>query len=220
MVTVSIHQPNYLPYLGFFDKMSKSDIFVIYDDSQFNSRDYHHRNKIRTSEGWKWLTTPVVEEKTSINKIKIKNIDNWENKHFTAIRANYLKSKYFSEYSDTMREIYNSKYEYLINLNVKLINFIKECFEIKTKIIYSSELLLRSKSTEKLIDIVKACGGDTYLSGIGGYNYINEGLFKEADIALVFQEFNHPIYNQRYPGFVPNLSAIDFLFNEGVSDFN
>jgi hypothetical protein len=220
MVTVSIHQPNYLPYLGFFDKMRKSDIFVIYDDSQFNSRDFHHRNKIRTSEGWKWLTIPVVEEKTSISNIKIKKINNWENKHFTAIRANYLKSKYFSEYSEAFEKIYSDKYEYLIDFNLRVIQFIKECFEIKTKIVYSSEFLLNSKSTEKLIDIVKACGGDTYLSGSGGHNYINESLFEQADIKLEFQEFEHPVYSQRYPGFVPNLSAIDFLFNEGARNFN
>lgn len=219
MVIVSIHQPNYLPYLGFFDKMNKSDIFVIYDDAQFNDKDYHHRNKIRTSRGWQWLTVPIVKEKVPINKIKIKNIEDWKDKHFTAIRANYLKSKYFSEYEDILEELYEKRYEYLVDLNLSLINFIKDSFEINTKIVCSSKLKIESKSTQKLIDIVKACGGDTYLSGPGGRNYMNESLFKDSNIELIFQEFEHPIYKQRYDEFIKNLSAIDLLFNEGKLSF-
>ena len=214
---VSIHQPNYLPYLGFFDKIRLSDVFVILDDAQFVGRDYHHRNKIRTSQGWQWLTVPVDKKRVPIKDIKINNKSDWANIHFTAIRANYLKTPFFRKYETDINRIYEKNYEMLVDLNVELILFLLDAFKINTKILYSSEFGFNSKSTQKLIDIVEALGTDTYLSGSGGRKYMNCSLFEKNNIKLEFQDFKHPVYPQRHPDFVPNMAAIDALFNLGAS---
>ena len=215
---VAIHQPNYLPFLGFFDKMVHSDVFVIHDDAQFTDSEFIHRNKIRTYSGWKWLTVPVFKEKADINKIKIKNqgdknAPEWNKVHFREICANYKKTPYYDVYADELKDIYLKKYNLLVDLNMRLIEFLISAFDVDVEIIFSSELGLESSSTEKLVDIVRAVDGDIYLSGIGGRKYIDESLFK--DIKLMFQDYRHPVYNQRFLDFVPNMSAIDALFNVG-----
>jgi hypothetical protein len=217
---VSIHQPNYLPYLGFFDKMKHSDIFVIYDDAQFNKSDFHHRNKIRIFHGWKWLSVPVLKKPIPIknveinNDFKIKNF-HWFDEHFEVIRDNYKKSPYYFNYEEKIRDVYSGDFNNLLDLNLALIDLIKDAFEIDTKLILSSELGFTSKATQRIIDIVEAIGGDTYLSGSGGKNYLDLSLFEEHRINVDFQEFKHPIYKQSYEGFIPNMSAIDSLFNVG-----
>ncbi|WP_367343968.1 WbqC family protein [Methanomethylovorans sp.] len=217
---IAIHQPNYLPYLGFFDKMRKSDVFVIYDDAQFTKSDYHHRNKIRIFNSWKWLTVPVIKNRVPLNEIIINNtfkIKNkpWHESHFLEIHNNYAKSAFFWQYSDEVKEIYANKYDKLIDLNMELILFLKSAFDIKTPFVFSSELGFDSTSTDKLIDIIKELDGGTYLSGIGGLKYLEMEKFKNNNIHVEVQNFKHPVYNQCYKGFVSDLAAIDLLFNCG-----
>lgn len=217
---IAIHQPNYLPYLGFFDKMKQSDIFVIYDDAQFNKEDFQHRNKIRIYQGWKYLTVPVEKKHIPIKDIMIKNRikqngKSWQEAHLKDIIDNYNLASHFSVYYEYLEEIYNNKYEKLIDLNIDIIHFMRDAFRIKTKIIFASKLGLSSKSTEKLVDIVEYFGGNIYLSGPGGLNYLDVSLFENRGISVEFQDFKHPVYRQRYEGFTPNMSAIDVLFNIG-----
>lgn len=217
---VGIHQPNYLPYLGFFDKMKKSDIFIIYDDAQFNKEDFQHRNRIRIFNGWKWLTVPVDKKHIPINKVKIKdNVEisgvNWQESHFRNLQDNYKETEYYINYEKSLREIYEQKYELLFDINMELIKFFIKAFNINTKIIFSSELGFNTKSSRKLVDLVSGVGGDTYLSGPMGKNYLEFELFNEKKIKIEFQEFKHPVYKQQYDGFYPNMSAIDALFNIG-----
>lgn len=217
---VSIHQPNYLPYLGFFDKMRKSDIFVIYDDAQFNKDDFQHRNKIRIPEGWKWLTIPVEKKHKPINEIKIKNEVTWKGLkwseyHFKNIRENYKDTPYYTSYEKDIKKVYDSVYKKLVNLNIDLINFLSQAFDINTEIVFSSDFGFKSKGTQRLVDLVDALGGDVYLSGSKGSDYLNLNLFKEKRIKVEFQEFKHPIYQQQFGGFVKNMAAVDALFNVG-----
>lgn len=218
---ISVHQPNYLPYLGFFDKMKQSDIFVVYDDAQFNKEDFQHRNKIRIFHGWKWLTIPVEKRPLSIKEIKIKNEVmkkniTWSQSHLKDINDNYKDAPFYPLYKDKIEGIYIKNYETLIDLNMEIINFLMSAFHIKRKIILSSELNLFSKSTQRLVDIVESLGGDTYLSGPMGRNYLDISLFDKKSIKLQFQNFEHPIYKQCYEGFLPNMSAIDALLCTGV----
>ncbi|MDG6219380.1 MAG: WbqC family protein [Candidatus Thermoplasmatota archaeon] len=217
---VGIHQPNYLPYLGFFDKLKKSDIFIIYDDAQFNKADFQHRNRIRIYHGSKWLTVPVEKKPLNINRIAIKNDvtlkgGSWNEVHFNEIRNNYSNTLYYKDYESELLDIYSQKYDYLVDLNLDLINFFSKAFNIKTKTILSSEFNFNSKSTEKIIDLVNAVDGDTYLSGIGGKSYLNSSNFQKAGINILFQQFEHPKYVQQYKGFIPNMSSIDVLLNVG-----
>jgi len=218
---VGIHQPNYLPYLGFFDKMAKSDIFVIYDDAQFNKSDFQHRNRIRIYHGWKWLTVPVEKKRIPINEVKIRNEVKtwkgvkWSDAHFRDIHDNYKDAPYYSVYADELMRIYKRNYEKLVNLNMELIRFLMKAFDIDVEIVFSSDLGFTSKSTQRLVEIVESLGGDVYLSGPKGRDYLDVSLFERKGIKVVFQDFKHPVYKQRYKGFVPNMAAIDALFNVG-----
>lgn len=216
---VSAHQPNYLPYLGFFDKISKSDVFIIHDDVQFNKKDFQHRNKIRTYDNWKWLTVPVIKkENILIKDVLIKGDENgnkpaWNVGHLREIEANYKKTPYYESYIDDLKLIYNKKYTYLAELNVAIIEYLIKSFEIEIDLIYASDFGFTTKSSQKLADMVYELGGNTYLSGIGGFNYIEESIF--GDIKVLYQNFEHPIHTQRYPKFEKNMAAIDALFNVG-----
>lgn len=217
---VGIHQPNYLPYLGFIDKLRKSDVFVIYDDAQFSKGDFQHRNRIRIYHGWKWLTVPVEKKHIPINQIEIKNevkIEgfNWQQAHFKEIHDNYKKAPYYLSFEKEIRKIYEQEYDMLIDINMKLIKFLIKSFEIDTKIVYSSEFGFSSKSTEKLVDLVSVIGGDVYLSGPMGKDYLDLKQFEKKDIQVIFQNFKHPVYRQQYDGFEPYMTAIDSLLNVG-----
>ncbi|OPY18525.1 MAG: WbqC-like protein family protein [Methanomethylovorans sp. PtaU1.Bin093] len=216
---VAGHQPTYLPYLGFFDKMSKSDIFMILDDVQFNKKDFQHRNRIRIPEGWKWLTVPIVKEgKIPINEILINNqkINGkpvWSDTHLRIIDINYNKTPYYESYIEDLSKIYNRKHTHLADLNLSIIQYLIKAFEIDIELVYSSKLGFTTTSSQRIADIVNSLGGDTYLSGIGGLDYLDQSVFKE--IKVEYQQFEHPMYTQRYTGFEKNMAAIDALFNVG-----
>ena len=218
---IAIHQPNYLPYLGFFEKMKKSDIFVIYDDAQFEKGEFQHRNRIRIYHGWKWLTVPVETKHIPINEIKIKNEVatwkgvKWSDAHFKDILDNYKDTPYYSVYEKEIKKIYNKRYDKLIELNMELITFLMKAFDIDVDIVFSSELGFTSKSTERLVEIVEGLNGKVYLSGLKGRDYLDVPLFEKRGITVEFQDFKHPVYKQRYDMFEPNMSAIDALFNMG-----
>lgn len=219
---VGIHQPNYLPYLGFFDKMKQSDVFVIYDDAQFSKGDFQHRNRIRTYRSWMWLTVPIEKKRIPINEIRIKNEMatwkgvKWADAHFKDIHDNYKDTPYYSTYEKEIRRIYGKTYDKLVDLNMELINFLKNPFDIDVEMVFSTDLGFISESTERLAEIVEAVGGDVYLSGPIGRDYLDVSLFEKKGIKVEFQDFKHPVYKQYYKGFEPNMSAIDALFNVGA----
>jgi len=218
--TISIHQPNYLPYLGFFDKIKNSDIFVILDNVQFvrtGEFAWQHRNRIRVKEGWLWLTIPVVREfKSKIKDIKIAS-QNWQEGHWKSIEFNYRRTPYWEEYSSGLSEFYKKDYDFLVDINIPLIKWLMEKFGLESELILASNLNLDEKlqSTDLLIEIVKCLDGDIYLSGKMGETYLDKEKFQNHRIEVIFQNFQHPTYKQKYPEFVSNLSAIDFLFNAG-----
>lgn len=201
--------------------MEMSDIFVIYDEAQFSKGDFHHRNKIRIFNGWKWLSVPVEKERIPIKEIKIQNETSpnkkacWSESHLKNIEDNYTGTPYYKKYESNINKIYMKNYEKLIDLNMDLITFLKNAFKINTKVIYSSELGSFSKASNGLLEIVRELGGDVYLSGQGGKNYLDVLLFEKKGIEIEFQNFVHPVYKQRYKGFFPNMSSIDVLLNEG-----
>jgi hypothetical protein len=220
MTVVAIHQPNYIPYIGFFNKMSNCDIFVIFDNAQFSRKDWTHRNRIRIYNGWKWLTIPVAKDEVSISDIRIRNdlrIHNvlWTKYHWRQIYANYVRSNHFWDYEAELHSIYSKSYIKLFDVNMELIRFLIKSFHIKAKVILSSQLKIENHSYDCNLDFVKAVGGDTYLSGAGGHDYLDVRMFEKAGIKVIFQDFKCPTYEQRYSGFIPNLSAIDLLLNEG-----
>lgn len=215
---IGIHQPNYIPWIGYFYKIMSCDKFVFLDDVQYIKNSYINRNKIKTPQGDSWLTLPVYFKGNfgeNINKIKLKNELNWNEKHLKTIEMNYKKSPFFQKYFNDLKEIYSIKYEYISDLNISIIKYILKVLDIKTEILLSSELQIEGSSTERLINICKALGGDKYFSGKGGEKYQDEDLYSENKIDLIYTDFVHPHYPQLWNEFLPNMSMLDFLFNCG-----
>lgn len=216
MTIVSIRQPGYLPYLGFFKKIQSSDVFVYLDDVQYERGDWDNRNKIWTVNGSAWLTVPVLNKLgEKLNEVKIDNTKNWNFKHRTTIKMNYQKAPFFDKYWEKIETIFNQKWEKLIDLNFSLIEFFNSELNIKTKTVKSSELNIHSTGSNRLLEICQKLNADIYLSGALGKNYLDKNIFSSAKISVMYENFLHPIYNQMNNNFIPNLSIIDLLFNEG-----
>ena len=213
---VFVHQPEYIPWLGFFDKLARCDTFVIYDDAQFQHGGFHNRNRIRTSHGWKWLTVPITHgHPQTIKDVKIAGIE-WRNKQLRVISDNYSKAPYFKEYFPMLKEALSFNHELLIGLNLHLIRATAKILNIQANMVRSSEFpYAGNEKNEKLVSICKFMGADTYLSGSGGRAYVKEALFNEAKINVQWHTYQHPTYEQRFEGFQPNMSIIDLLFNKG-----
>ena len=218
MMKIAIHQPQYLPYAGFFDKMDKADMFVLLDDVQFKKNEWQNRNRIPNSQGWQWLTVPVKYKfGQKICEIEINNKTNWMNKHYQALLTNYNQAPAFKDYQSFLKNVYGKKWERLSFLNVYLIENLKKFLGIETDLILSSELSVSGRKTGRLIEICRKLKADIYLSGPGGESYLDLDEFKKAGIELKFQNFHEPVSPQVFPeqGFQINMSIIDLLFNCG-----
>ena len=212
------HQPNYLPYIGFFHKVMQCDVFVLADHVQYEKKGWQNRNKIRTKNGWTWLTVPVLTKNNfeqRINKVRINNAVNWQIRHWRSIYYSYKKAPFFNLYKDFFEELYTKRWERLVDLNETIIMFLLQELNIKAEVIKSSNLNLRGKKTDLLIEMCKKLNADTYFSGVGGKAYIEERKFKEQNLNLLYQDFRHPVYRQRHKPFIPYLSVIDLMFNRG-----
>lgn len=216
MITVSIRQPGYLPYLGFFKKIQTSDIFVYLDDVQYERGDFDNRNKIRTFQGEMFLTVPVYNKfGQKLNEVKIVNTEDWGKKHRMTIKMNYQKAPYFEKYWNQIEQILSNKWDNLIDLNFVLIEYIKSELNLTTKTVKSSELIIDSTGSDKLLQICKRLGATTYISGELGKSYLDEKIFSDSGIKIMYEKFHHPIYKQIHGDFMPQMSIIDLLFNEG-----
>jgi len=211
----AVHQPNYIPYLGFFNKIKKSDIFVFYDSAQYTKNDFTNRNRVKIANGPAWLTIPVsVSLGQLISEVRIANPD-FRSKHLRTLEMNYKKSLNFDEIFPKLEKLFVNKTASLLEFNVSFLNFFISNLFPKKKIYYSSQLNLDTdkKSTAALLDILDKVGADTYLSGQGARHYLDESLFASRGKKLIWQEFHHPIYNQLWGEFLPNLSIVDMIFN-------
>lgn len=217
---LAAHQPNFIPWIGYFHKMAQADRFVLADDVQYTTHGFINRNYIKTRQGKKWLTVPVITKGKGLQKINEVRIDtdqNWEQKHWSTLELSYKYAPYFEYYSDYFQQLYRKKWEFLVDLNIELIEFVRTQLKISCPIQLSSELDLVSGATERIVDMGKKTGCKTYLSGASGKKYLDEIQFKKAGIELIYDDFQHPHYRQQFEGFIPNLSVIDLLFNEGVN---
>jgi len=218
---IAAHQPEYLPYAGFFYKIAKADKFVLVDHIQFSKKGFQNRNRIRTNanpKGWVWLTAPILSNKEGYQKINEVQIDNstpWAKHHWQLIYFNYKRTPFFNRYSGFFEKLYSKKWQKLIDLNETIISYMKKELGIKTPIIKSSKYDFKGEKTDLIIELCKEFKADTYLSGLGAKSYIEVEKLKKNNTKLIFSDFKHPIYNQRFGSFVENLSAIDLLFNCG-----
>ena len=217
---VSIHQPNYIPWIGFFNKLLLSDTYVVFDDVQFpRGKDYANRNQIKTNNGKMWLTASVLGKKDlkPWNQIEINN-NGWKEKHLKNIKSFYQKSPYFERYYPVLEKIYKQDHKLLIDLNIDLIIGLLICIgKHDLNMVLSSNIKTELTGLDKILYILKNQKATKYISGDGegSKRYINEQLFKDNNIELIWQEYKHPTYKQLHGEFIPYLSILDLLFNEG-----
>jgi hypothetical protein len=215
---VGILQPGYLPWLGFFEQLYRCDIFVLYDDVQFEKGSWRNRNRIKTPNGPRWLTVPVLLKGRSFPLVKDVTINSsvpWQKKHMKAITQNYFKSPFLGRYAEDLSAILNRPWRFLIDLDIELINWLVEQLGISTPMVLSSALGVHGSGVQRLISIIQSLGGDHFYEGSAGRNYIDVSVFEQAGVSVGFQEYEHPKYPQLYGDFISHLSIIDLLFNCG-----
>ncbi len=215
---ISVHQPAYLPWLGYFHKIMLSDQFIFLDTVQFEKNSFNNRNKIKTPKEALWLSVPVLTKnykEKKFHEIEIAQED-WNKKHFKTIVLNYKNSTYFDHYIDQMEQILiKNHYQFLADLNFDLLVFFLDVLNIKTTILKSSQHDFKGTKSELILNICKELGATGHIFGALGKNYVDENIFKSHGLKVFYQNYQHPVYKQLYGDFIPNLSIIDLLFNEG-----
>ena len=215
---IGILQPGYLPWMGFFEQLYRCDIFVIYDDVQYDKHGWRNRNRIKTPQGAQWLTVPVLtkgKNKPMTGDVLIDNNEAWAKKHLRTIEQNYGKAPFFAAIFPICEEILSGAWTKLIDLNMNFIYAFMEFLNVKREIVFSSSLEIEGSRIQKLINICRHFGADTFYEGASGKNYIEEKSFLDAGIKVSYQEYRHPVYQQLYGDFISHLSIVDLLFNHG-----
>jgi hypothetical protein len=220
---VAIHQPHFLPWLGYLDRMAQADVFVLLDHVQFERRNYQNRTMIRLNEEGRWLTVPVVQNSQK-ERIVDKRIDNrldgskwWSTNHFATLRHAYRDAPHFETYAARFKQLFETQWQRLVDINQAGLDILREAYGITTPLVRSSELNVEGARAELIFNVCKAVGADTLIAGFGGSRgYLDLDAFARGGVRVSFHEFVHPEYPQRgMAPFLPGLSAIDLLFNCG-----
>lgn len=213
---ISIHQPNYIPWIGYFYKISKADVFVFHDDVQFSKKGMHNYHYIRTSDGPFRLKIPVEEKHGyKINEVRTRDELDWKAKHLKILETNYRQAKFFDEIYSDFSMLLQKDYPTLAILNSSIIAFFCKKFNINTLLINASDLNLYTTREEKVIDIVKALNGSVYYSGTGAMVYQKEENFSAKGIVLKYSDYKPFEYPQLWSPFDTNVTILDFLMNCG-----
>lgn len=214
---MAIHQPHYLPWLPYFDKADQADMFVYLDNVAYQKNGYQNRNRIKSANGAQWLTVPVhAHLGTPICDVVIAD-DGWRRRHVESIAQSYSQAACLSIFRHGLQPILEQKWERLIDLNIRVTEWMFEELNIKCRRVRASEMLLSQRKEELVVAICKKLNADTYLSGVGAEGYQDPTYFKRHGVTLRYQSFSWPEYTQCHPGlgFVPDLSAIDLILNHG-----
>ena len=220
---LSAHQPAYLPWLGYFEKISRSDIFIFLDSVQFEKNSFINRNKIKSPTGGIWLTIPVKTKghtTSTLIDIEVDDLQFWQAKHLKAIAMNYRKAKYFDYCYPKLQHIMFLPTQKLGELCWQQLNFWLKEFDISTKIVRSSALNIKSKKSNLILDLCKSYSADRYLSGALGANYLVSEDFSSDNIEIEYQKFDHPTYPQLWGKFESCMSVVDYWMNCGPGKIN
>ncbi len=215
---LSAHQPAYLPWLGYFDKIARSDIFVYLDAVQFEKNSFINRNKIKTPQGPQWLTVPVKTKghiNATLRDTLIDDEQPWRSKHLKSIEMNYRKAPHFKDCFLKLEGLFTIPESNLAELCWQQLQFWLSEFDIKTKVVRSSEVTITSKKSDLVFDLCKLFGADHYLSGALGKDYLEKNSFSAAGIKIEYQDYQSPVYPQLGGEFEPYMSIIDYWLNCG-----
>lgn len=221
---VAAHQPNFIPWLGYFDKMRKADLFITVDHVQMERQGYQNRARIKTGFGERWITVPVVQASRA-ERIMDKRIDNsrggrfrWSRKMSLTLKYAYESAPHYRAYEPSLAEIFASRWYRLSEFNGRLIEFCRGALGIRTPMLSSSDLRISGAKSAMVLNMCREVGADVYLAGHGASrSYLDVPAFERAGIRVAWQDFEHPVYRQ-YPScdvFIRNLSALDLIFNCG-----
>jgi hypothetical protein len=218
-VKCAIHQPQFLPWLGHFQKVRTADVFVFLDNVQFQKNEFQNRNRILTVDGVRWITVPVSYSfGDPIKDVAIAGRRPWQRKVWGVIEHAYCKAVHFGEFGEPLRKLVDRPWDNLAKINMASVEWVMDCFGIATPTRIASELPdCTPDRTGRLVDICRHLGADTYLSGSLARRYLDVDQFARAGIKVEFQQYEHPVYSQLHPReeFVSHMSAIDALFNCG-----
>ena len=216
--TLAVLQPGYVPWLGFFDLMRRSDVFVYYDDVQFDKHGWRNRNRIKSPAGPHWLTVPVRHHglnRPRILDVKIDTRAAWQRSHVGTIRQFYANAPYVDRYLPELEQLLSRPWERLVDLDLAATARMAEWLEIRTPIERSSTLGIQGERSERLVRICANFGARRYLSGAAARSYLDVDLFARNGIEVIWQDYVHPVYPQLHGDFVSHLSALDLLLNLG-----
>jgi len=221
-LVVGIHQPNFMPWLGYFYKIWQSDVFIFLDDVQFikTGSNYTNRVSININGQTHYVTIPIkrgsgVQE---INQTKFLN-EKWKKKLITTLQSNYAKAPYFNENREVIFELINFEADNLADYNINFIKAISNKMNFDTKFVKSSALQIKTKSTQRLIDLIKKVGADIYLSGLGADEYQEHNMYKNENIEIIYNKMPSFKYSQtKREEFINGLSIIDAIFNVGFKE--
>lgn len=229
---VAIHQPHFVPWLGYLDRMARADLFIILDHVQFERRNYQNRAAIRLEDESKWLTVPVVQlsQKEVIVEKRVDNSEDgssrsWGPNHFKTLKYAYRKAPFFPDYAPRLQEILESRWDKLVDLDLAMIELLRSAFQITTPLVRSSTLKVEGARSELLLNLCREVGATAFLGGMGGSrNYLDHAAFEQAGMGVLWQDFKHPEYPQASGSgpFIKGLMALDLLFNcgaQGVEQF-
>lgn len=218
---VSISQPAYLPWLGYFNRVAKSDLSIVLDNvmiERSSKTRFTNRNKIRTNAGAVWLTIPVKTAGLGQPLICDAELDEgqkWAEKHYRTIVQNYKKSPYYKMHEAWLEQFYNQHWSHLAPVLNESTSYLLESLGIDTPRVFSSKMQVEGKKSDLILNLCKHVGATTYLSGPFGREYLELNAFSDAGISVEFDDYEHPVYPQQHPGFEPYMSIIDLLFNCG-----
>jgi hypothetical protein len=216
--TLAVLQPGYLPWLGFFDQMRRSDVFVYYDDVQFDKHGWRNRNRVKSPSGPQWLTVPVRhsgKNRPLILDVEIEAGAPWARKHVGTLRQYYAKAPYLRRYLPELEELLNRPWTRLLDLDLAVCALIAGWLALAPNVVRASTLGIGGAQSERLLNLCRHFGATRYLSGDAARDYLDAPLFERHGIEVVWQDYRHPEYPQQHGAFVPYLSAVDLLLNCG-----
>jgi hypothetical protein len=220
-VIVGILQSSYMPWVGFFDMLDRVDVFVFHNDLQYD-KSWRNRNRIRTAggDGWGWLTVPVGLDsgfRTQLDRVRVSYDQPWNRRHWNLIKSHYLKAPFFKSWSEPYREILmDRKWELLVELNSAVVAVAMEQLGIECRMVYSESLNLGATAkNERIVAICDGLGADTWMANSACRDYVDPGVYQQAGVTVVYQDYEHPVYSQRHQPFISHLSFLDLIFNHG-----
>lgn len=218
-MVVSINQPAYIPWLGYFERIARSDIHIVLDHVQFEKNSFINRNKIRIKEGTSWLTIPLATKgkfgNLAISSLEFPEGSQWLRKHWASLKLNYGTAQSFSCYAAPYEALYAREWKSFLPFVREMLKQHLVDLGISTPLMFSSDMGIVGQKSELVLNLCRAVGATNYISGAQGKNYIDETAFKKSGISIQYQTYQHPTYKQQWPGFESHLGILDLLFNEG-----